>query len=453
MILRTVRLLETWVLWMGLVSVSYGVVMTNPDSVFNGTGALFDVNGNSIVVKTDGSNQVARWNDALAESSGMYFIERTAGNYATLTTFNGHAAIQSRLTSNAATNTILSAKTASGADAQMTLRTLLVVTNVDSHSNPGYIFGSSVATTTGTLSDEYGLRVASNDTLGIPATVQNSAVGDFRNNGSCTVNGIDQGTGTRGITSLNQDVLIAMECAESNVRENRNYSLGGFRFLDTTYAGRGFAGSVAEIVAFDYFLSSEEMKIANTLLSAKYGMTMAEGSVYTLTSTNDVFYLGRTQEDTNEGFFNVTNSGSGGFGIEISNTSGVDVFTDTANNGIFFSQVETGGIPAYVAQTLTDELSFGDSDNTFATLEWNFDELGISSYEDRYALTFLGADGILETLASTVVSDGKLQFTINASLLRNGTFGLQAVPEPATWMLLVVGLGGMAMFRKRAKTI
>ncbi|MDO4575824.1 MAG: PEP-CTERM sorting domain-containing protein [Planctomycetia bacterium] len=421
--------------------------MTDPDSLFNGTGALFDVNGNSIVAKTDGSNQVAQWNDALVNRSGIYFVERTTGNYAGITTLNGEAAIQSRYTNNASTNTILTAKTASGEDASMTLRSLFVVTNVTGSPSPGYIFGSSETTGTGT--DEYGLRIEVRDNVGY---VKNSAVGDFRNGGYCTVNGIDQGTAAYGITSLNQDVLISMECATTNVRTDRSYSIGGFRFLDTSYSGRGFSGSIAEIVAFDYFLSADEIKITNTLLSAKYGLTMAEGSVYTLVSTDDVFYLGRTQEDTNAGFFNVTSSGSGGFGVELSNTEGGEVFTNTVSNGLFFSQVKTNGIPVYVAQTLGDELSFSDLAHTEAVLEWNFDELGVTSYESRYALTFLGTDGIMETLATALVSEGKLQFTIDASQLQSGTFGLQAVPEPGTWLSFLAGLGVLAMYCKRAKT-
>lgn len=71
-----IRLLGTFTIILGLAFPCLGMVTTNPASVLSGTGAVFDVSGNSTVVKAGLPLQVDCWNDALG--SGLSFIGQVA---------------------------------------------------------------------------------------------------------------------------------------------------------------------------------------------------------------------------------------------------------------------------------------------------------------------------------------------------------------------------------------
>ncbi|MEO8455310.1 MAG: FxDxF family PEP-CTERM protein [Sphingomicrobium sp.] len=88
----------------------------------------------------------------------------------------------------------------------------------------------------------------------------------------------------------------------------------------------------------------------------------------------------------------------------------------------------------------------------------DFTSAVLSDGVNNYALSFVGQIGSNEFwgLGDTLINSGQYTLTVNGNNSRTGTLGgtitiAQALPEPGTWAMMLIGFGavGFALRRKR----
>ncbi len=409
-------------------------IPTESDSQFRGMGALYDLNSTSIV--TDASNNVTSWADALGSS-----ITYTRNSGATAITLGelgstGVSAVQ--FTSDAKANKLV---TTSSLDVQ----SIFLVNNIVSGTANTGLFGRNGA--------DHGLRMNNSTDIRHVSTVDdynwNSGQAQWLN-GSSTNN---------TITSPNVLGVVG-----------RAGQTGDFTTAIGGYIGshnRSIPnGQIAEVLTFNFKLSDEEVKIVNTLFGNSYNFSMVAGSVYDTPAgyKADPYYLGKTAEDSNTGYFDVKENGDGGLGVKVSHSFLDSVGIILGNNDEDYTWAETDRLQlnrVWNLITLGEGL-FDDPENTTVTFAFDFAaENQLEEYAKASDFSLLySADGLTftELLGSTLVTNtgnGYLAFEFTGNNLAEGYYTLGGtlpslpVPEPSTWALLILGAIGLVWLRKK----
>ncbi|MDO5113660.1 MAG: hypothetical protein Q4E67_04730, partial [Planctomycetia bacterium] len=407
-----------------------------------------NTNSNSLQLNAD--NQVISWNDALG--SGYSFTPQEVNSQAVLGTMNDNAYAAVELT-----NTYL---TGSGS---LDIKSVFIVNKMKSTENWRSIFGYKGGSRKIRWVDNelWGFRNAGADLCeyGYMAANGNTDFQIFTR----TDNTISQ-----YLTTLPTDPNIIAVQTRSE-QEAFTPNLGDSSLIGNKAV---FDGVIAEVVAFNFTLSANEIKIVQTLLSATYNLTdsMETGSVYELDPnyTSNLFWLGRTVDDTStvvgnahrrdddgniveeselkdtaNRYFDVTSNRRGGFGLEFSRQSGTtDVFsTEDGGNSLFVASSEDG----LVWNVRSDgELTYLDEADTLVSLTFDYDQWNIGSGIDDYNLFFRPSESdgweiLTNYLTRTAGADG-LTFTFAAEDFALGMYTI-GVPEPSSISLLLLGIG------------
>lgn len=442
-----------------LIGISFHAVAAESSSSFSGLGALFHLNTNSNSLQLNADNQVISWNDALG--SGYSFIPQEVNSQAVVGTMdvngNPYAAVD-------LTNTYL---TGSGNAA---IKSVFIVNDMESSNEWRSIFGY--------LGGGRKIRWMDNKLWGF-----RNAGADLCEYGYIAANGNTDfqiyprtnTTPSHYLTTPPTDPnIIAVQTQSTQAAFTPH--LGDSSLLSDTTR---FDGVIAEVVAFDFTLSTNEIKIVQTLLSATYNLadSMETGSVYELNPnyTSNLFWLGRTVDDTNtvvgnahrrdddgtvlqystltdtaDRYFDITSNRRAGFGLEFSRQNGAtDVFsTEDGGNSLFVASSEDG----LVWNVRSDgELTYLDEADTLVSLTFDYDQWNIGLGIDDYNLFFRPSESdaweiLTNYLTRTAGADG-LTFTFAAEDFALGMYTI-GVPEPSSISLLLLGIG-LILVRRR----
>lgn len=263
----------------------------------------------------------------------------------------------------------------------------------------------------------------------------------------------------------------------SGQRDGANASATGHQLtrLGSSSAGGGFlSGDIAEAMVFTSVFNTAQRTVTENYLGAKYainlsGNAVTNGNYQSLAAAyrNDVIGIGRAADGS-------TSLGGGLSGLRLAATA---LTTDDAwvfaGNGDAYNATTSIQTANALVQTnlpagVTDRWSrvwnvetintIAAGDSLGLTFDWNAGGLGnLFDATDTFALLYsstadpttftrlLASQSSLDTVNKTVT------FDLTGATLADGYYTIAIVPEPGAGLLVVTGLGGLAigLFRRR----
>lgn len=399
------------------------------ESLFTGMNALFNLTPETIQT-TPGTSTVSGWTDALG---GTLVFSTPTG----------------KTSANSGSMTF-GAKTVSAVDfpagavlvgsSSQNVQTVFLVTHMDVSPGIGSVFGN--------YATDWGIRVQSG-TLSLTNVNQD----DFwvgAQNAKGVLPYVDGAQTAKSLVGANR-LVSEVRASDSRISGAFQPALGHYAAnLGSTWAGRTFDGQMAEIVAFDWRMTTEEIKIVNSLLAAKFGMTDVSG-LYAIDSdyASGLSYLGKA------GSLNVTSADSQNLNVRLTSGSFAN------ENGL--------AIGASGDEIIRWSSDFTEAELKAWTREWAvsaLDSTWVTGDDAMLTLTFDAENpdqaGTLllfrnsKTADYSVLSDALtvngslISFTLPAALFRNGGYvTLGTLPEPSAWLLLIPGIFGILAVRRK----
>ncbi|MDO4584294.1 MAG: PEP-CTERM sorting domain-containing protein [Planctomycetia bacterium] len=341
-----------------------------------------------------------------------------------------------------------------------TPKTVFIVADVDSTNGNGGIFGRDAG--------DFGIRMNSSSEIWQWTNPGND--NDFTSNGGeMTYNGAET-----VLDIQNPHLVMAVT---TNTSFNNYFTALGSYFTIGGHGPRPYGGKIAEVLTFEGTLTESQTRMVNTYFYAKYGLEIAEenrfGVAFSPTHNKDFFAVMRSEADD----YAVDSYGTGGLGVGAS-TNGYDIFNRSLTDGTaifvtsntdsefrFTESVTTTGdkIFAWDKEWLLQNLSSDDalSANSMIDLAFNLEDALFPFLEEgsQWALLFREeTDQPYQQVSDFLTLEGTgLFFSISLNDLTTGFYTLGSnqapsdVPEPATWGMLLLGLAGFWVMKRRVR--
>ena len=445
--------------------------------LMNHVGSVYSLDAQDATTLTvDANNKVSAWTDS--NSNGMIFSQSTEDFQPTLSTItiNGKdfKALEftkvNQSTENPQGGQVLTA------NKEVTAQTVFILAQNDINAWLTDIWG---------MSSDYGIRLNNND--GLWQDVGGNTNDFVSTNGNYYYNGVQKSE----FSGVLKDNLVLTEAAR-----NEPYSLTANKvgsYFTVSVGSRGYDGKILEVVVYDRALTDYETKVINTGFSLKYGMEIANtldvfpGPINETAYKSDVIGVINRNIDGKDYFQDC--SGEGGLGIygKITGTrpaeSAYDIF------GLTTYQAPSEGTEIYAVSNIPAGTDAGILTNITGikgstydkwakewyftnksegaqdweiTLEFNAEEANFTDFEsyadsEWYLISKTEEGGQyfrVGDLDPQQFNGKMISFTFPASLLQTGFYSLGVmtapeVPEPAAWIMILVGLAGIGAVRKR----
>lgn len=469
--------------------VSTGRTSGNPflplTQLMDHVGSVYSLDAQkSSSLTVDANNKVSAWRDS--NSNGFEFTQTTEEFRPVLSTItiNGQEFNALEFTKTARDDDHPQGGQSLITNQRVNAQTVFILAQNDINDSLTGIWGESY---------DYGIRLSSGTGLWQDSPGNES---DFINAQSGTPNGqyYYNGLEKSEFTGVLKNNLVLTEAARDSYRALNTHRIGSyFMWNDYGPGSRGYDGKILEVVVYDHSLTDYETKAVNTSFALKYGIEIANtldifpGPINETAYKNDVIGVINRTIDGKEYFQDC--SGEGGLGIygKITGTkaaeSAYDIFSLTTyqspSDGTEIYAV--ANMPAGTAAGILTDIE-GIKGSTYdkwekewyftnksvgaqdweITLEFNAEEANFTDFEsyadsEWYLIFKTDEDGQyfrVGDLDPQKFNEKMISFTFPASLLQTGfyTLGVMTapeVPEPAAWIMILVGLAGIGAVRKR----
>ena len=457
----------------------------NPFSPLTNVTKVYSLDAqNTASLTLDENYKVSAWADS--DSNGVVFSQPTEEFRPTLSaiTINGQEFKALDFTKTARDDDHPQGGDNLIANKRVNAQTVFILAQNDINASLTGIWGQS---------NDFGIRLSSGTGLWQDSPGNES---DFINaqygtpNGQYYYNGVEKSE----FTGVLKDNLVLTEAARNEPFTFTANRIGSY-FMWSNYdpGSRGYDGKILAVAVYDSALTDYETKFVNTGFALEYGLEIANmldvlpGPVTETAYRNDLIGIINRTIDGKEYFQDC--SGEGGLGIygKITGTrpaeSAFDIFNlttyQTPSDGTEIYAV--ANMPAGTAAGILTEIE-GIKGSTYdkwakewyftnksegaqdweITLEFNAEEANFTDFEsyadsEWYLISKTEEGGQyfrVGDLDPQKFNEKMISFTFPASLLQTGfyTLGVMTapeVPEPAAWILILVGLAGIGVARKR----
>lgn len=446
--------------------------------LMNHVGSVYSLDAqNTATLTVDENNKVSAWADS--NSNGFEFTQTTADFRPTMSTIsiNGKEFNALEFTKETQTTENPYGGQLLTTNKEVNAQTVFILAQNDINHGLTAIWGQT---------GDYGIRL--NGSNGLWQDVGGNTNDFISTNGNYYYNG----TPKSEFSGVLQNNLVLTQAARNAPYPiTSNNAVGSY--FTISVGSRGYDGKILEVVVYDHALTDYETKIVNTGFALKYGMEIANtldvfpGSIMETAYKNDLIGLMNRTIDGKAYFQDC--SGEGGLGIygKILGSKPAEYAYDIF--GLATYQAPSEGTEIYAVSNIPAGTDAGILTNIAGikgstydkwakewyftnksegmqdweiTLEFNAEDAHFTdfdSYTDSewYLISKTEEDGPyfrVGDLDPQVFSDKMISFILPASLLQTGyyTLGVMTspeVPEPAAWVMILIGLAGIGVVRKR----